>query len=54
MAAAGLPEGAVMPAVQLDGAGMMPLGGPDGRPVHLEDVFTSPRVAALAELMNGS
>jgi 4-alpha-glucanotransferase len=32
----------------------VPLGGPDGRPVYLEDVFTSPRAAALAEAMRGS
>ncbi len=32
----------------------VPLGGPDGQPVYLEDVFTSPRAAALAEVMRGS
>jgi 4-alpha-glucanotransferase len=32
----------------------VPLGGPDGQPLHLEDVFTSARVAKLADLMNGS
>ncbi len=31
----------------------VPLGGPDGRPVSLEDVFVSERAAALAELMRG-
>jgi 4-alpha-glucanotransferase len=29
----------------------VPLGGPDGRPVYLEEVFTSERAAALAEVM---
>jgi 4-alpha-glucanotransferase len=29
----------------------VPLGGPDGRPILLEDVFTDPRAAALAEVM---
>ncbi len=31
----------------------VPLGGPDGQPVYLEDIFTSERAAALAELMRG-
>jgi 4-alpha-glucanotransferase len=29
----------------------VPLGGPDGRPILLEDVFTDPRAAALADVM---
>jgi 4-alpha-glucanotransferase len=29
----------------------VPLGGPDGRPLHLEDIFTDQRAAALAEIM---
>ena len=31
----------------------VPLGGPDGEPVLLEDVFTSQRAAPLAEAMRG-
>jgi 4-alpha-glucanotransferase len=30
----------------------VPLSGPDGRKLHLEEVFTDPRAAALAEAMN--
>jgi 4-alpha-glucanotransferase len=30
----------------------MPLTGPDGRPVMLEDIFTDSRMANLAEIMN--
>jgi 4-alpha-glucanotransferase len=30
----------------------VPLGGPDGRPLYLEDVFGSPRAAAFSEIMN--
>jgi 4-alpha-glucanotransferase len=29
----------------------VPLSGPDGRPILLEDVFTDPRAAALADVM---
>jgi 4-alpha-glucanotransferase len=29
----------------------VPLGGPDGKPMRLEDVFTDPRAAELAEVM---
>jgi hypothetical protein len=29
----------------------VPLSGPDGTPLMLEDVFTSDRAAALAEVM---
>jgi 4-alpha-glucanotransferase len=29
----------------------VPLSGPDGRKLQLEDVFTDPRAAALAEAM---
>jgi len=29
----------------------VPLSGPDGRPVLLEEVFTDPRATALAEVM---
>lgn len=29
----------------------VPLAGPDGRPMLLEDVFTDTRAAALAEVM---
>ena len=29
----------------------IPLSGPDGQPVMLEDVFTDPRAIALAEAM---
>jgi 4-alpha-glucanotransferase len=32
----------------------LPLTGPDGRPLLLEDVFTSERAAALAKIMRGS
>jgi 4-alpha-glucanotransferase len=31
----------------------VPLTGPDGRPVMLEDIFTDPRTANLAKIMNG-
>jgi 4-alpha-glucanotransferase len=31
----------------------VPLGGPDGRPLYLEDIFSNPRAAALAEIMCG-
>ena len=31
----------------------VPLTGPDGRPMLLEEVFTSARVAALAETLRG-
>ncbi|HZC74153.1 MAG TPA: 4-alpha-glucanotransferase [Jatrophihabitans sp.] len=31
----------------------VPLGGPDGRPAYLEDVLTSERAAALADVMRG-
>jgi 4-alpha-glucanotransferase len=30
----------------------VPLSGPDGRKLQLEDVFTDPRAAALADAMN--
>jgi 4-alpha-glucanotransferase len=32
----------------------VPLGGPDGQPIYLEDVYTSDRAAALAETMRES
>jgi 4-alpha-glucanotransferase len=32
----------------------VPLSGPDGRPVLLEDVFTDPRAAALAEALRAN
>jgi 4-alpha-glucanotransferase len=32
----------------------VPLSGPDGRPVLLEDVFTDPRAAALAEALGAN
>jgi 4-alpha-glucanotransferase len=32
----------------------VPLGGPDGQPIYLEDVYTSERAAALAEVMRES
>ena len=31
----------------------VPLSGPDGRPITLEEVFASPRAARLAAVMNG-
>ena len=30
----------------------VPLTGPDGRRLHVEDVFTDPRARALADVMN--
>ena len=32
----------------------VPLAGPDGRPVLLDDVFTDPRAAALCEVMRAA
>jgi 4-alpha-glucanotransferase len=32
----------------------VPLGGPDGKPLYLEDVFASERAAALAQVVRGS
>jgi 4-alpha-glucanotransferase len=32
----------------------VPLGGPDGKPLYLEDVFASERAAALAQVIRGS